>query len=281
MKLKHVRKPLPISALALRVSALYIATYISLIHLVSGLGTAALDILLGFVPIVVGSVATAMAWYAWKASHLRQKKAWQWLTVGLGMWTSAEILAFVLMPFDLTGWLSWLPDLPWLLGYLPIAMCCIAFLRANHFELTPAKEIVAVIGGGILPMLVFVNFIHPFRGPVLVEVPPDLVIAALYPALDILIATGGLLCLIISGPKPWQRPWFYIGGGLVIFAYTDLWYWLLQFFRINEASVANAIRVDVPYGLAYVIVAVGCWQVIAEERLSRTQPINPDNQFPR
>jgi hypothetical protein len=91
--------------------------------------------------------------------------------------------------------------------------------------LTPAKEIIAVIGGGIVPMLVFVNFIHPVRGAALVEVPTELVVAALYPALDILLATGGLLCLMVYGPAPWRRPWFYISAGLTLFAYTDLWYW--------------------------------------------------------
>jgi hypothetical protein len=277
MKFIRSTKPLSITARALRVGALYIVIYVSLIHLSYRLGASVLEALLGFVPIVVGSVATVVAWYAWRASHLRYKKAWRWLAIGLGTWTIAEIAWFVLMPFDIEGWLGWLPDIPWLLGYLPLALCCVAFLRANRFELTPAKEIFAVIGGGVIPMLIFVNFVHPVRGSNLIEVPADLVIAALYPALDIIIATGGLLCLISSGSKPWHRPWFYIGGGVTLFAYTDLWYWLLQYFGISEVSVANAIRVDVPYGLAYVIIAVGCWQVIAEERAVRTQPINPND----
>jgi hypothetical protein len=83
MKAPRLRKPLPITALALRVSALYIAAYIALIHLTYRFGPSALEILLGFVPIVAGVAATLMAWFAWRASHLRQKKAWQWLIIGL------------------------------------------------------------------------------------------------------------------------------------------------------------------------------------------------------
>jgi hypothetical protein len=273
MRFLRSNKPLPTIALALRVSALYMMLYVGLLLGFEPSGPSAIETIVGLMPIVVGSIATGMAWFAWRASHPLQKRAWLWLFFGLALWTFAEV------SYPMASWLGLdllynLADFLWLAGYFPMGVACIVFLRVNRFELTPMKEVIAVIGGGLIPMLTFVNFVHPFRGPTLIEVPPDLVIGALYPALDILLATGGLLCLMISGPKPWRRPWFYIGGSLFIFAYTDLWYWLLEFFGINDVSVASAIRVDVPYGLAYIVMAVGCWQVVAEERASKTRPIS-------
>lgn len=215
-----------------------------------------------------------MAWRVWRISHRWQKRAWFWLAIGLGIWWLAEIFSAGQYLLPDTGLLHWLPDIFWLIGYIPLALTCVSFLIANRFELTPVKEAVAIIGGGLVPMVVFVNFVYPLGDPTAVLVDTNLIIAAIYPALDILIATGGLLCLMISGPKPWRRPWFLIGGALALFAYTDLWYWLFEYFEVNEINLTSAIRTDVPYGLAYVLLTIGCWQLIVEERVSKTRPIS-------
>lgn len=273
MKLFRSQKPLPIWAFALRVSGLYVIFYLVVLHVANLWGEAGIEVIVGLMPMLVGGVASAIAWLAWRACYPVQRRAWLCLMVGIGMWTGAETLYAFALWLD-SGLLYALADAFWLGGYMPLGLSCVFFLRANRFELTPMKEAVAVIGGGLLPMLVFVRIVHPFRSAELIQVSTDLVIAALYPALDILIATGGLLCLIVSGAKPWRRPWFYIGGALALFAYTDLWYWLLEFFQLQANNIASAIRVDVPYGLAYVILAIGCWQVVAEERTSKTRPIS-------
>jgi hypothetical protein len=272
MKLFRQQKPLPIWSLVLRVSALFVSAYVLLLILAGRSGEAAISFVVGVMPIGVGSLAFGLAWRAWRAGYFGHRRAWLLMMVGVGMWAGAEWLYALSILLESTL-LEVLADATWLGGYIPLGLSIVAFLQANRFELTPLKEVIAVIGGGLIPLLLFIRFVHPFRNPELIQVPGSLVVAALYPALDILIATGGLLCLMSSGSKPWQRPWFYIGGALTLFAYTDLWYWLLEFFQIQGSDVASAIRVDVPYSLAYVILAMGCWQVVAEERAQRTRPV--------
>ncbi|MFZ6028504.1 MAG: hypothetical protein ACOYYS_12380 [Chloroflexota bacterium] len=275
MKFTFKTRPLPYYlALTLRIGLLYTVLYILLVLLLAPLGETALGILSSLVPVLVGGAAFYFALLAWRVSHPSQKRAWQWLMVGIAMWWVAEVIWAIAMHWDIRDILAWLADFCWMGGYLPIGLSCIFFLRANRFELTPFKEVVAVVGGGLLPMLVFVGFVYPCSGAARFELPVHLVWSALYPAFDILIATGGLLCLMVSGPKPWRRPWFLIGAALVTFAYTDLWYWLLEFFGINEVSAASIVRVDIPYGLAYVILAVGCCQVVADERAAKTRPVS-------
>jgi len=152
-------------------------------------------------------------------------------------------------------------------------IACFYFLKANRFALTPAKEALAVVVGALIPFMIFVNFVQPINDQGVYLTAMALIIAALFPAIDFVLMAGALLCLLVSGPRPWRHPWFLILLALAIFAYADLWYWFLLFFQIGIGDLGRIVRADIPYGMAYILLIVGSWQVIDDEYASRTRPV--------
>jgi hypothetical protein len=245
--------------------------------LIQPLGPQAIQFLLGIIPIGGGVFASLAAWRAWKFFHTQERRVWAALFWGLVLWTAAEVIQAILVLFlgENIPYPS-LADLFWLGGYIPFGLAVLFYLRYHRFELTPAKEALAVLGGGLLPVLLFVNFIRPVNASANASATTalnnQLLVEALYPPLDLLLAVGALMCVLAARARLWHRPWFLVGSGLAVFAYSDLWYWLLLFLGAYSQELFSVLRVEMPYGLAYLLVGLGCLQSAVEERAASTQP---------
>ncbi len=246
---------------------LYIATYL----LARQSGDGMVLIQENLVPILVSAFATLAAAAAWRSAPPDERDIWKWLTLGIGLWAAAEII-WAGMVF------AWGEDVPypsladalWIVGYMPVGIAIIEYLAHHRFRLTHVKAAAAIIGGVILPLAALIYFIQPILEKPLDIRLSELVVKAVYPSLDILVATGGVLCLMLRKQSIWQDPWALIGGSLVIWAYSDLWYWLLSYFGIYAPDWFSAVRVDIPYGLAYVALGVGCLRAMSFERSAKT-----------
>lgn len=206
----------------------------------------------------VGVFAVVTTLLAWRSVPEEQKSIWQWLFVGMVLWVVAD---FIWAYYDLftsieLPYPSW-ADLLWIIGYLPLGLAIIRFLKYTHVSITRKRALFAILGGGIFPTIILFSLLIPsadyFSGGDKLE----WLLNALYPALDALLATGGFLCLVAWEYDDWRRPWFYIGAALALWAYSDIWYWLLVFLGIYDLGLLSTLMSDIPYAVAYLVAGLG------------------------
>jgi len=216
-------------------------------------------------PVLAGLFATVCAGLVWRRVPDEERNIWFWLCVGIGEWTVVEaILAYNALTSDTlrftvasTGGLGLIR----LLGYLPIGIGMSHKMTRSLTQITWRRLVWAVIGGLVLPSILLLAFTLPVlfnneRGPGFSLIA---IVLALYPALDISFSTGGFL----SVPKKrdgWWHPWFLIGGAWVLWLYADAWYWVLRQLAAYRLGLPGAIRVDIPYTLAYIVLGLCCIQ---------------------
>lgn len=153
---------------------------------------------------------------------------------------------------------------------MPVGIAIVQYLTLHRLRLTPVRVILAALAGGLLPVCVLILLVQPFFETDRALQAAKLMVEAIYPPLDLLVATGGFLCLFAYEGKNWRQPWFLIGSALALWAYTDLWYWLLEFLNSYGLDLLTILRVEIPYDLAYVILGVGSLQAAAQARSDAT-----------
>lgn len=264
-------KKLPNWAMSLRAVYIYLALHLIAYYFLSRQGPRAVELLNSIAPILVGMFASGAAAWAWRGSYGNERRIWMWLCFGNGIWTLAEIWWMYFIVFaDEVPYPSG-ADVLWVLGYLPVGIAIILYAFEYHMRLNFKKVALALLAGGVLPVALFLSLIPPSNSSQAAQ----FITEAVYPPLDLILATGGFLCMLSSQKRLGQRPWLLIGFSLVIDAYADIWYWLLTFWGVYSTDLFSAIRVDIPYALTYVIMGVGCLQAGMQVRLEPKEVTTP------
>ncbi|MBN1875666.1 MAG: hypothetical protein JXA33_15680 [Anaerolineae bacterium] len=252
------RKPLSGMAWALIAANVYFLTYMGLY---SAMPSETDQYLLSVVAaILVATFTVAASGLAWYKASITEKPIWLGIWTGQILWMIAEILwAYLDMMLE-TG----VPDVSiadgfWLLGYPPMIAALVMYLVRARAKLTWKKILVAIGGGVIVPLVFFLAFFLPeFEN---VSGIASLVYA-LYPALDILLATGGFLILATFKPKRAWGCWHLISIAQIFMAYADTWYWLLSSINVYGVNMTinfnTTFMVDIPDMLSSVLLGVGC-----------------------
>jgi len=214
-------------------------------------------------PILTGGFAGYAALLAWRKSEAGAARVWGWLCGGMGLWLVAEIVwAVMALIYGNNPPYPSLADVAWFLGYVPIGAALVLFIRQQRLRLTLRRVIFALVGGVVVPVLLFLAFMLPFKDPADPEAMlrvAALVVNAVYPPLDVMLAVLACLCLLAQPEeKIWRRPWLLIGGALALWAYADIWYWVLTFTNSHVLGWVSVVQADVPYTVAYVLLGLGC-----------------------
>jgi hypothetical protein len=182
---------------------------------------------------------------------------WSQLAFGLALWMVAEIIwAAYNLTVDEVG--LTIADLLWVLAYL-------FFLRAllRQYRLLSSPEPGRVLQwltvwiGSMLSLTVIIAWLlasftdQPWTLALLV--------AAFYPAADIVISLASLRIVLRFGSGALGLPWI----GLSVFALSDLLYAILEVSGAYSWSVTNgnllSAVADITYVAAYLFVSLGCY----------------------
>ncbi len=253
--------------LALGVMYVYVLIYV-LMYITRLGGEHVLRIVSNLSPIVVAVHATVISGLAWRHALPDQRRTWQFLCIGMALWTLAESLwayqALTLVVDNIVGFSA--SDVLWLLGYLPLFIAIAYHLLRVQPEITWKRFALAFVGGGVLPVAMILLFSLPFAGSAEAGRGLLAMIDALYPPLNILLATGGFLALLAAERCAWRKPWFFVGGAMVLWTYADAWYWLLTLLGVYDLGLLSTLTVDVPYLLAYVVMGSGAARALELSR---------------
>jgi hypothetical protein len=211
------------------------------------------------VPFITGIVATASIAMALKTAKSEVRRSWELLLVGIAMWTLADLIWGVQEIWSLTQEVYFsFADFMWIAGYVPIAMAIWFYLPTLGPLLRDVRKVIVLIVICAVPLLIFVYHL----GSVLSS--PELkvngwtaFVPVLYPILDTFIAGGGLLIAMYSRRQTRRWPWFLIGGALVLWSYSDVWYAFAALMDWYSTDVLIRLSVDLTYTLAYLLLAVG------------------------
>ncbi len=216
-------------------------------------------------PIVASLLATGGAILAWRNALPAEAFTWGGFSLGMGLWAAAELT------WGIWTWATQaspptpsLADGLWLLGYLPSALAILYCLVHLRPRITWNRVIFAVLCGAVVPGVIMFAVLR--ISTLDAELDLGLLVNALYPALDILMATGGLLVfLVVFDRNARWNPWIFIGIAWTLWAYADAWFALLSFMSGN--SLIASTRIDIPYTVAYILIGIGCFQSAAASRL--------------
>ena len=249
-------------------SAMYVTS--SMDEISSGVGA--------YAPIITGIVATASVAMALRTIQSEVHRSWQLLLVGLVLWTLADLIWGIEEIWGLSqeSYFSF-ADFIWIVGYVPIAMAIWFYLPRLRSLLRDIRKVIVLTIICVLPMGAFVlQLVSLLSSPELVEDGLVVLTPAIYPALDLILAGGGLLIAICSRRQTWRWPWFLIGGALVLWSYSDAWYAIVVLQDWFYTQPLIRLSVDLSYTVAYLILAVGAslamqsdiFRVVADDGLS-------------
>ncbi len=205
-------------------------------------------------------IAALVALLAWRRLKGRERRVWMWLAGGMVIWLVAEVTwgLYDLLLFPQAPDFS-LADIFWLLGYVAVGEAVLLYLADLPVDVLPCRKWLLMVGGFVPPLLIFGALLWPVRGA---AVAPETLIAALYPALDLLLATLGFVTLWETPRKVWWCPWLLIGAALLLWAFSDAWYWVLLSFRRFGLNPRSVLAVDIPDTLGNLVMAYAGWRVL-------------------
>jgi hypothetical protein len=212
------------------------------------------------------SFAALAAVIAWRRLGGEERHVWMWLCAGTVLWLLAEVVwgLFDAYLFSQAPDFS-LADVFWLLGYVAVGEALALHLRALRVGKRRSQAVLSSLGGFVLPLLLFVALLWPtLSDPDLALGPAD-VVTALYPALDLLLATQGLLVLLMMRGQIWWCSWFFIGVALLLWAFSDAWYWVLTFFDRFGLNPRSVLSVDIPDSLGNLAMGYAALQALRPE----------------
>jgi hypothetical protein len=149
------------------------------------------------------------------------------------------------------------------MGYLFVGAAIELQLRLRRAHLSRAKFAVAFGVGAALTVLIGKAVVLPTLTHYGTAYGLAQILGVAYPVLDATLVTGGLLALLATDRRGAWNPWWFIGGALVLWAYSDLGYLLLSTAGVYGSNVFSALTVDIPYNLGYLFAGFGCLQAVA------------------
>ncbi|MFP4345567.1 MAG: hypothetical protein ACLFU8_12805 [Anaerolineales bacterium] len=229
-------------------------------------GGAAQELLRNGANLLTMFFATLAAVIAWRRLQGEERHVWMWLCAGMVLWSVAELVwgLFDAYLFPRAPDFS-LADVFWLLGYVAVGEALALHLRALWGGQQRTRIVLATLGGFVLPLLLFVALLWPTLSDPNLSLELADVVTALYPALDLLLATQGLLVLLMMRGQVWWCPWFFIGVALLLWAFSDAWYWVLIFFDRFGLNPRSVLSVDIPDSLGNLIMGYAALQALRPE----------------
>ena len=210
-------------------------------------------------PIATGAIAVGSIALALKNAKSEVRRSWQMLMIGISLWVIADTIWGAQEIWGLTQEVYFsFADLIWIIGYIPIGAAIWFYLPSLGNLLRDRRKIAVLVVICVLPVVMFgVQLVSTLSSPEIAESGLIVLVPVLYPALDALMAGGGLLIAIYSRHQTWRWPWFLIGGSLVLWAYSDILYALVALNDMYSTVIALRLAVDLSYTLAYLILALG------------------------
>jgi len=221
-------------------------------------------------PIVTGLIALVSIGLALRNAKSEVRRSWQTLFVGIGMWVLADLIWGAQEIWGLTQEVYFsFADLLWIGGYLPIGLSIWYYLPGLGSLTRDLRKLVVLVVVCLLPLVVFgLQLGSLLNSPELQENGPIALLPAVYPILDAFLAGGGLLIAIYSRQQTSRWPWLFIGGALVLWAYSDILFAVATLNDLYTNTVPIRLIVDLTYTLAYLILAVGAVLSIQSDILS-------------
>jgi len=224
-------------------------------------------------PVFASLLTLGAVLYARRWSIPEEATVWRWLSFGFASWCIAEALsAYVSMREETAYLAASFIDVIWLAGYLLIGSAILRYLVHRRSHLNWIKISMAVLACGGLTSLVFLALLKPMTDNYAIGVGAERFFNTIYPLLDVVLATGGLLVLLTFERKNWWQPWLFLAGSMVVWAFADLWYAIFSMVSLPSPSLFSAITFDLPYLLAYLLAGAGCMlQPMSESVANRLQ----------
>ena len=210
-------------------------------------------------PIATGGIAMAGVAMALKTAKGEGRRSWQMLMAGISLWVMADVIWGLQEIWGLTQEVYFsFADLLWIVGYIPIGASIWFYLPVLGNLLRDRRKVIVLAISCALPLVVFgVQLVSILSSPEIKEDGLIVLVPAVYPILDAVLAGGGLLIAIYSRHQTRRWPWLLIGASLVLWAYSDILYAITALNDSYSEDVLLRLPVDLSYTLAYLILAVG------------------------
>ena len=231
-------------------------------------------------PLAIAAVIMAMTiWRGFIVGSLN-RFIWSTLTIGLTLWTIAEVwwtVAALLgqeIPYP-----SW-ADFFWIAGYVPLYFALWTRIRSIHIDIHPSQR-VGLWATNIVSLgstLIFVLF------PILQNNDPaafaESALNILYPIVDLILLILVLRMLFTFQQGMYGKVWAWLSVGFMLRAFGDLMFAYATtanlYYPDQQTNLLSTIGVDIPYNMSYLAVIVGLFAL--RSVLNTYRPIAGDIQ---
>lgn len=206
-------------------------------------------------------LATWMAIAGWTllAQNEPGRQEWTLLSIGIGLWTMAELLwAFLSYMLEETPYPS-VADAFWVPGYVIILIAAYWRYRAIRIEWNPRTGWPLVVAFALLFMVVFGLVILP-----VLQVQPESLLTLLlnlfYPIANLLLLYAALMLTVSFAGGRFSAPWRVLSVGLAMLSLSDI---LFIYSDASDLYIPNGrltlltVVVDVGNLAAYILLAYG------------------------
>ncbi|MGC9400003.1 MAG: hypothetical protein ACP5HM_12820 [Anaerolineae bacterium] len=212
-------------------------------------------------PLLTMFVATVTTGQACQAAGWNPRGLWFWLFLGAGLWLSAEIAWWIQDVLLAAAPDLSVADLLWIAGYGVIVAAILSHQRALPADGASRWGRRILVGAALASLGVFLALLWPafyegkLRGGL------TTVVTASYPALDIFLAGGGVVMFFVSRRgNIWYSSWLFVGGAFLLWAFSDVWYWILIYIGGYGNNVRSMISVDIPDTLGNLFLSFAAWE---------------------
>ncbi|PWH17950.1 MAG: hypothetical protein DDG60_01060 [Anaerolineae bacterium] len=211
---------------------------------------------------VYALVATWMALSVWTLlrGNDSQRGEWAFLSVGIGLWTMAELLwTFLAYMLQETPYPS-VADAFWVPGYAMVVVFAFMRYRALRVRWNSKKTQVLLAVFAAFFVLVVIFVILPMLLPGQFDAPLTLLLNIFYPVADLLVLFSALLMALSFAGGRFSAPWAVLAVGLATLSLSDILFiyadWNGLYMAEGNLTPLTAI-VDIGNLSAYVLLALG------------------------